>query len=245
MNNLLGPIIGAILGGILGFIFAYLLLVLRERHAKRKLEYEKVSTLSLISMDERIRRRIKVLCDNKPTNNIFSFKFRIANTGKAHVERIPILVEFNDKDTEILDIKDTFEVKDKDRKIELFLDKTNKYQGKFIIVPGLDQGEVATFDVFTKDNKTAELSSFLIKLGEEKALGIHWTCLKNEEMFPMWCKIGIGAVLGLSGGVAVFAIKDPEALVAEIMPETALFGLLGIMVGIALHFASKRLRQHD
>lgn len=86
MDNVLNPIIV----GILAFISGYILFILREKHATPKLRYERISSLSLISMDERIGKRIKVTCDGEPTNNIFSFRFGIRNVGKVAIKRFPL-----------------------------------------------------------------------------------------------------------------------------------------------------------
>lgn len=197
MNNLLGTIIEvivnniiSIIGVILAFIFAYFLFIIKEKRATPKLEYERISSLSLVSMDKRISSRIKVTCDGKLTNNIFSFRFRVRNMGKVPIKRIPIVVEFNDENVQILDIKENFEHKDRVKKIELFLNDTKKNQGKFIITPGLEKGEEGTFDVFTKGNTTADLSSLVIKLGE-KTLGIQWRYLEKKEISPLWLMLVI------------------------------------------------------
>jgi len=207
---------------ILTFIFAYLLFIIKGRHAIPKLEYERISSLSLISMDKRIRDRIKITCDGESTNNIFSFRFRIRNTGKVPIKRIPIVVEFNDENVQILDIKGSFESKDKERNVELSLDDVKKNQGKFIINPGLDKGEEGVFDVFTKGNKTVALASLGIKLGEE-ALGTQWRCFKKKKIVGfIWGlviggSIGAVVVVGVRAEVIVIAVTGVGGVVLLIM----------------------------
>jgi len=126
-------------------------------------------------MAEEIRKRITLLWDKRePVDNIFSFKFRIRNAGKREIKEIPVIVVFKDKNTKILGIKETLGVKGKEREINRVVDEANKYREEFI-VPGWDPGETATFDVFTKDNKTPGLESFDIKLSGKKSVGIQWT----------------------------------------------------------------------
>jgi len=168
MNNLV-----YVFGVVLAFISGYLLFLLKKKYAIPSLEYEKISSLSLISMDERITHKTKITYDEEPINNIFSFRFRIRNIGKVPVKRIPIIIEFNDENAQILDIKGYFEAKDREKSIEYSLNSSKRNRARFVIKPGLDKGEKGEFDIFTKDNKTADLTSLMIKLGEE-TLGIHW-----------------------------------------------------------------------
>jgi len=168
MNNLV-----YVFGVVLAFISGYLLFLLKKKYAIPSLEYEKISSLSLISMDERITHKTKITYDEEPINNIFSFRFRIRNIGKVPVKRIPIIIEFNDENAQVLDIKGYFEAKDREKSIEYSLNSSKRNRARFVIKPGLDKWEKGEFDIFTKDNKTADLTSLMIKLGEE-TLGIHW-----------------------------------------------------------------------
>lgn len=214
MDNSLGTIVQvvvdnivSIVGVIMGFVFAYSLFIIKERRRITKLEYEKVSSLSLVSMDERMRDRIKITCDGKPTNNIFSFRFRIRNRGKTPARRIPIVVEFNDKNVQILDIKGTFEPTNKVRSIELSLDDTKKNRATFVITPGLEKDEEVMFDVFTKDNETGEVGSFVIKLGEE-TLGVQWRHAKKKEVMTpvLLMRMVVIALVALFASLIVSAV---------------------------------------
>lgn len=238
MNNSLGTIIEAIgnniisiIGVILAFIFAYFLFIIKEKRAIPKLGYERISSLSLVSMDKRISSRIKVICDGKPTNSIFSFRFRIRNMGKVPIKRIPIVVEFNDENVQILDIKENFEYKDRVKKIELFLENTKKDQGKFIITPGLEKSEEGTFDVFTKGNTTADLSSLVIKLGE-KTLGIQWRYLEKKEISPLWFMLVI-MLIG-TGILFVFGLENSTETTPGKTAATFVMAVLLVGMGFAI-----------
>ncbi len=221
MNNFLGTFTEAIvdniisiIGIILAFIFAYFLFIIKEKRVIPKLEYEKILSFSLVSMDKRIRDRIKITYDGQPVNNIFSFRFRIRNVGKAPIREIPITVEFNDKNVKILDIKANFESEDKVRDIELSLDDTKQNRGKFIVNPGLDKGEGGIFDVFTEGNKTADLSLFRIRLGEG-TLGIQWRYFKKKEpvltLSILSSILFVGMLLGLVALMRAAALEQTRA----------------------------------
>lgn len=49
----------------------------------------------------------------------------------------------------------------------------------------MEKGEEGTFDVFTIDNKTADLASLGIKLGKE-AFGTQWRYSRKEKMEFIW-----------------------------------------------------------
>lgn len=218
MNNLLG----AILGFILGVPISYMFFIFKEKRETPRLEYEKISSLSLVSMDERIKNKVTLKYDGTPIDNIFSFKVRVRNIGKVSVENIPIIFQFDDENVEIIDTKADFTPEDKVKTAEYVQDGSKKSQEKVVTKPGLDKNEEGIFEIFTIGNRNADLSSLKIMLGEIQ--GVEWRSPTGEKSpwmtAVLW--IGLGAIVG-----------TVIMMVVELMPTAPLLAMslgMGIII---------------
>ena len=231
MEKLLGPI----LGFLLGIPITYLFVILKERYETARLTYEKVSSLSLAPLNEEIKKKIVLTYDGVPINNIFSFKVKITN-GRIPIKEVPIIFEFPDTKTEIIDIKANFKTKDKVKFIDTFQDKDEKNQERVIIKPGLDKNEQVMFDIFTiirHSNKNIDLASLKIILGEVQ--GIEWR--EKKKKLPATLKSAIIIYIGIAVLMLAAAFLGMEHIIPTVYKVTGIaFGIFAgfaVMVGIS------------
>lgn len=201
MDNLLGPI----LGFLLGIPITYIFVIFKERYESARLTYEKVSSLSLAPLNEGIKGKIALTYDGMPINNIFSFRVKITN-GRIPIKEVPIIFEFPDTKTEIVDIKANFKTEDKVKFIETFQDKDKKNQERVIIKPGLDKNEKVVFDIFTiirHYNRNIDFASLKIILG--KIQGIEWR--EKKEKIPVTPKFILFYAILLYTSLSIFMLS--------------------------------------
>ncbi len=217
---------------------SYLFFVLREKRRTPILEYEKIARVLLASVEEKVKNKIVLTYDGTPVTNIHSFEVEIKNSGKVPVREIPVIFEFHDETVEILDITANFEPEDKTRNIQLSKGDNKKNQKKVFIKPGLDEGDKAKFNIFTKGGKDTGLSSLKIMLGETQ--GIKW--VSSDERFAsrwgwvFWLVMGLIVIgfwtLFLVGVKSVSSMTTRQ--IAFIGVQQLVAGIMGAVVGVML-----------
>lgn len=106
----------------------------------------------------------------------------------------------------------------------------------------MDPDETATFDVFTKDNRTVGLESLIVELGDIKNRRIRWR--EKREIRPIWYILPWGVLTATVAAVVVAGIAVSVQKFIGGGIRGSLIGMLGAVIGISVVLAafSKRLR---
>ncbi len=83
---------------------------------KPKLGYKRISSISLVSVNKKVKDEVAVSYKQKPIVDLFAFKVGIINTGEVTVQKPTIKFELG-KDTEIISVTSTLKPEDRYREI--------------------------------------------------------------------------------------------------------------------------------
>lgn len=150
---------------------------------KPKLGYKRISSISLVSVNKKVKDEVAVSYKQKPIADLFSFKIGVINTGEVTVQKPTIKFELG-KDTEIISVTSTLKPEDRYREINNYANPPNikkKPFVRYVTIQYLNQGEEVDFDINAIGQRKIDPSELKIIANIE---GVVWYEIPNRFNGP-------------------------------------------------------------
>lgn len=153
----------------------------RSRESKKpKLGYKRISSISLVSVNKKVKDEVAVSYKRKSIVDLFSFKIGVINTGKVAVKKPLITFELGEG-TEIISITSDLIPEDRNREINTTLSDSEIKEKPFIrdiSIQFLNEGEAVNFDINAIGYRKIDPSELKIKANIE---GVNWYKIPQDK----------------------------------------------------------------